>query len=86
MLEGPMEKLLDVPPELQVSVDEVEPLMVIETVEPELVSVALPVKTHVVVKGPPGQGVSGTLSVAVEPVSVKLMLPDATVVEPQSIK
>ena len=86
MLEGPIAKLLGVPVEPHLSVGEGDPLMMIGTVLKPF-SVAEPVKTQLVVKGPPGQGVpDGTVSVAVVAEALKLKLPEATGVEPQSIK
>jgi len=91
MLEGPMLKLLPPPvvvPQPNVAV--AEPLMVMENVDPELVSTAEPVTVQFADKGPEGQ-VPVADSVAVVSVElpllvvVKEMLPGTTIDEPPHV-
>jgi hypothetical protein len=60
------------------------PLTVMGTVEPELVSVAVPVTVQLVSRGEPGQ-VPVAVSVAVVPAAVNVMLPGFVVVEPPQV-
>src|SRR4029077_10728304 len=85
MLEGPMLKFL--PPVVvpQPSVAVPEPLMVMLAVDPELVSVAVPVTVQFADKFPEASQVPDADSVAVLPVAVKLMLPGTIVVEPLQV-
>jgi len=91
MLEGPMLKLLPpvVVPQPRVAV--AEPLMVIENVDPELVSTAEPVTVQFADKFPVGSHVPVIVSVAVLsvelplPVVVKTMLPGTVVDEPPHV-
>src|SRR5579864_7924809 len=72
-----------VPP--QVNVAELEPLMTMATVEPELVSVAVPVTVQLVVSGLVGQ-LTVTVSVSVVPLAVKSMLPGTVVGVPLQVR
>jgi hypothetical protein len=84
MLDGPMPKLLTPGGVLHISSDSLEPLIVMGTVEPELVNVAEPFLTMQLMGsggGVPGQ-VPVAVSVAVVPlgVVVNIMLPCTVVV------
>jgi hypothetical protein len=68
-----------VPPQLNVA--ELEPLITMSTVEPELVNVAVPVTVQLVVSGALGQ-LTVTVLVAVVAVAVKGMVPETSVVVP----
>jgi len=82
MLEGPILKLFPVGGIVpQVSVAELEPLIVMGTVDPELVRVAEPVTMQFVDKGGLPQ-VPVTVSVSLLPLAVKLMLPGTVIIEP----
>src|SRR5260370_511062 len=85
MLEGPMVKVL--PPVVvpQGSVNELEPLMVMGSVDPELVSVAVPVTVQFVDRLPEGSGVPVADSGAVLPLARKEMLPGTVMVEPPQV-
>jgi hypothetical protein len=91
MLEGPMLKFFPRVVVPQPSVAVAEPLMVMENVDPELVSVAEPATVQFVDKLPDGSQLPVTDSVAVVSVElpslvvVKVMLPGTIIDEPLQV-
>jgi hypothetical protein len=82
MLEGPIAKVLGFPMVVQFRVAVLDPLIVRLIIEPLLVSVAVPVTVHVPDRFPEGSQLALAVSVAVEPLAMKPMLPGTVIVTP----
>lgn len=81
-----MAKVFGCPVVLQFNVAVFEPLMVIGTVDPLLVSVAVPAETvQVLDRLPEGNQLPFPDSVAVEPLAVKTILPGTVIATPLQV-